>query len=65
MVQNVGLLAKISKFNNFRVNLTLTTEKPLYKGFEASDVSSFNLTQTSPKPHSNFNLPIGGKVRIK
>jgi hypothetical protein len=33
---------------NLGVNLTLIAEKPLYKGTEASEVSNFNLTQTSP-----------------
>ena len=65
MVRNVFLLSNVPKYNNFGVNLTLITEKPLNKGIEASEVNSFNLTQTSPKPHSSINLLMSGKVRIK
>ena len=41
-------------FAIYGINLTLITEKRLYKGPVASEVSCFNLTQTSPKPHSTF-----------
>lgn len=36
--RNVGLLENAPNSNNFGVNLTLITEKPLYKGPVASEV---------------------------
>jgi len=41
-------------FSIFGVNLTWRAEKPLQKGIGASEVGSFNLTPTSPEPHSNL-----------
>ena len=42
----------VMDFSIFGVNLTWRAEKPLQKGIGASEVGSFNLTSTSPEPHS-------------
>ena len=44
----------VMNFPIFGVNLTWRAEKPLQKGIGASEVGSFNLTPTSPEPHSNL-----------
>ena len=58
-------IVKCFQVNNFGVNLTLITEKPLNKRLIASEVSYFNLTQTSPKPHLYLIRPLREIVRIK
>ena len=46
------------------VNLTLLSKNPLYKGIGASEISSFNLTLTSPKPHSSKKLTLEGRSEV-